>query len=75
MDDNEIASLSEREVLERVHHELRQNITAARGWIRLLTSGNLGFSSEKQEETLLILQEYIEKMAEVNHWLEVWKSQ
>lgn len=70
MHDQDIASLSDREVLFWVHHELRQNITVARGWILILTSGNLGFSSEKQEETLLLLQQNIEQIAEINQWLE-----
>lgn len=75
MKNEDILALSEHALIDHVHHELRQHSTAARGFTQLLANGELGFASEKQREILLMLQSNIEKIAEINRWLELWRSQ
>jgi len=74
MDDQDVINLKEIDLIDFVHHNLRQSSTIALGLVEILTSPQIAYSSPEQEELLLLLRKNIEKISSVQLSLSTWLS-
>lgn len=72
MNNQDSARWTERELIERVYHELNQSITVARGLVQVLQSDSLGSMNTRQRELLTDLQRHVGNIDEANRWLRGW---
>lgn len=72
MSAQDIIGWTERELIDRVYHELNQSSTIARGLIAVLQTTEIGAMNDRQQGALNDLQRHIANITEANTWLRIW---
>lgn len=72
VNDAMVLSWTELELILNVHHELQQSSTSAAAWIKALAEGAYGFASDEQKEVIERIQDRLQRIHELDHWMRTW---